>query len=99
MAKICFSCKKNLDLSGRPGRGDSCPFCTADQKACLNCRFYDDSSYNECNEPQAERILEKNRSNYCDYFEFADSSATDVAMSDGKEEDPLEKLKGLFKDS
>ncbi|VAV84074.1 hypothetical protein MNBD_DELTA01-714 [hydrothermal vent metagenome] len=97
--KICFSCKKTIDLTGKPGRGDSCQFCAADLKVCLNCRFYDDSSYNECREPQAERVKEKDRSNYCDYFEFAESSTTDEAAAEGKKEDPLDRLKDLFKDT
>ncbi len=97
--KICFSCKKIIELTGRPGRGDSCQSCAADLKVCLNCRFYDDSSYNECREPQAERVKEKDRSNYCDYFEFSESSAVGEAADKDKKEDPLDRLKDLFKDT
>ncbi len=98
MAKRCFSCTKTLALSGKPGRGDSCPFCSADLKACRNCRFFDDSSYNECAEPQAERVLEKDRSNYCEYFEFTEDSGMDESGLGQTKEDPIERLKDLFKD-
>lgn len=98
MAKRCFSCAKIIELSGKPGRGDSCPFCSADQKVCLNCRFFDDSSYNECTEPQAERVLEKDRSNYCEYFEFTEDSGKGATEINQTKEDPKEKLKDLFKD-
>ncbi|VAW37707.1 hypothetical protein MNBD_DELTA02-25 [hydrothermal vent metagenome] len=97
--KICFSCGKTIDLTGTPGRGDSCRFCTADLRACLNCRFRDDSSYNECREPQAERVKEKDRSNYCEYFEFAESSADGGLTGESRKENPLDRLKDLFKDT
>lgn len=35
---------------------------------CRNCAHHDTSAYNECREPQADRVLEKERSNFCDYF-------------------------------
>jgi hypothetical protein len=31
-------------------------------------------SYNLCREPQAERVIEKSRSNFCGYFVLRDSS-------------------------
>ena len=36
---------------------------------CKNCRFYDPTAYNECREPSAEVVREKERANFCDYFE------------------------------
>jgi hypothetical protein len=44
-------------------------------------------SYNECREPQAERVIEKDRSNFCDFFTFRD------AETDGKGKDSGESLK------
>mgnify|MGYP000450689798 FL=1 len=32
------------------------------------CKFYDQSAYNECRESSADRIVEKEKSNFCDYF-------------------------------
>ncbi len=89
----CFHCKKELETDVRPGRGDSCPHCGSDVKVCLNCRFYDAASYNECREPSAERVVEKDRANFCDYFEFRGAGNKGAAP-----EDPLQKLKGLFKE-
>ncbi len=91
----CFSCKKELDISGKPARGDTCQFCTADLRCCYNCGFHDKAAYNECREAQAERVVNKDRSNFCDYFVFVggrDGSGEDKA------EDPLSGLKGLFGD-
>lgn len=94
--KLCFSCKKELDIDTKPGRSDACPWCTADLKVCLNCKFFDQDSYNDCREPQAERVLDKDRSNFCDFFVFRD---TDNADTENANEDPMKNLKDLFKDS
>ncbi len=50
------------------GRGDSCPQCKRDTRTCKGCIFFDSSCHNECREPSADRVLEKERSNFCDYF-------------------------------
>ena len=34
------------------------------------CVFYDKTCYNECKEPLAERILEKEKANFCSYFKL-----------------------------
>jgi len=67
---VCFSCGAQFDSAEKPGRADTCPVCDADVHCCRNCEFYDPGSYNECRETQAERVLEKDRSNFCDYFAF-----------------------------
>lgn len=93
--KACFSCEKEIFIEGKPGRRDSCPACGSDLRVCLNCRFHDKSSYNECREPSAERALEKEKANFCDYFEFIDS---EVAEKDEMEkEESRKKLDDLFK--
>ena len=70
MAKIaCFSCHKTFEVDVPVGRRDTCPSCTADAKVCLNCRLYDKNSYHECVESQAEWVEDKEKSNFCDYFE------------------------------
>jgi len=68
---VCAQCKKDFHLTGSIGRGDTCPFCGADLRCCLNCRHYDTAAYNQCREPNAERVLEKDRSNFCDFFSVA----------------------------
>ncbi len=92
--KVCFRCKKEVDADGTIGRRDTCPFCGADLHCCLNCRFYDLAAYNQCREPQAERVLEKDRSNFCDYFRFRESvhDAPETGGGSAKE-----KLEALFK--
>lgn len=91
--KKCFSCRTELELNGTPGRGDECPGCGADLKVCLNCAFFDETSYNECREPRADRVLEKTRANYCEYFQFRDASES---RDSGAEEKAKEAFKKLF---
>ncbi|MGH7830448.1 MAG: hypothetical protein ACREP8_09755 [Candidatus Binatia bacterium] len=57
-----------MESSDTVGRRDTCPQCSWDLHACYNCLHYDAQAYNECREPQAERVLEKDKSNFCDYF-------------------------------
>jgi hypothetical protein len=93
--RICNSCKETLEVGPKVGRRESCPFCESDLHVCLNCRFYDPGSYNDCREPQAERVVDKGRSNFCDYFEFRDSSSGGRRKEE--KTDPTAKLEGLFK--
>lgn len=37
-------------------------------RVCLNCHFYQPSAHWECHETIPERVAEKDRSNFCDYF-------------------------------
>jgi hypothetical protein len=63
----CWHCGNAL-AALEYGRQDICPKCRRDTKVCRNCHFHDRSANNECREPQAERVVDKERSNFCDYF-------------------------------
>ncbi len=64
----CASCKKEVTVEGKVGRRDTCPHCGSDLHSCLNCEFYDEGAYNQCRETEAERVTDKEKSNFCDYF-------------------------------
>lgn len=91
----CFSCNSVIEIDVGPARSDTCLKCDADLKVCLNCSLYDDGAYNECHEPQAERAVDKNLANFCEFFNFMDS----VGEETKEELDTLQDLKELFKDS
>ena len=65
---VCFHCGHSIPVIGIIGRREDCSKCGADLHVCKNCEFYDSKSYNECKEPQADRVVEKERGNFCDYF-------------------------------
>ncbi|MGZ3687711.1 MAG: hypothetical protein ACXVBW_05395 [Bdellovibrionota bacterium] len=63
----CWKCGAKLTPLDY-GRQDTCRQCGWDTKVCKNCEFYDPAYNNECRENQADRVVEKERSNFCDYF-------------------------------
>ena len=88
----CFSCGKGLDYPIGIVRRDECEHCGADVHACKNCAFYDASSYNECRETSAEVCLEKERANFCDYFQAGAGSGGTQSK-----EDLMSAAEALFK--
>lgn len=96
---ICHSCKKEIPVVDRIGRRDECPHCHADLHVCLNCQFYDPAVYNECHESNAERVLEKDRSNYCDYFSTGTGLPRSSAPAANPADEARHKLESLFKKS
>lgn len=89
----CLHCKKEISTVDKPGRREECPHCGGDLHICRHCKFYDRAAYNECLETQADRVVEKDRSNFCDYFQWADS----LIQKDISTDDAKKKLEGLFK--
>ena len=69
-----------------------CEKCHSDAHVCKNCAFYDAKVYNECREPQAEVIREKDRANVCDYFQPRAARAGRTAES---KSDPLQAAEAL----
>ncbi len=91
----CYHCSAELDYKqGNVSRSDTCPQCGNDVRVCYNCMHYDESSYNECREPVAERIVNKDKSNFCDYFVVTGAGGR---AKTNKKEDALKKLDDLFK--
>lgn len=66
----CWNCGNPLTALDY-GRQDSCEKCGRDTRTCKGCIHYDRSYNNECRENQADRVVEKERANFCDYFKPA----------------------------
>jgi len=64
----CAFCNQEIEFEGRVSRNDACPKCGRDLHCCLQCKFYDLGAYNECKEVLAERMVDKERANICEYF-------------------------------
>lgn len=79
----CFSCGKTLTPSDY-GRGDICPGCRRDTRVCRNCQHWDPKMNNECKEPSADRVVEKEKSNFCDYFVAGSHTASGKSALDAK---------------
>ena len=96
----CSVCSASAEFEGPLGRSARCGRCGADLRCCLNCRFHDLSSYNDCAEPSAERVLEKDRANYCDYFSArgtVDAGPPSSGSSSAAESSPMSDLEKLFR--
>ena len=71
MEIFCYKCCKELEWEAFVPRTSECPHCYASIHSCMMCQFYDKSCYNECRESSAERVTDKEKANFCDYFKLA----------------------------
>jgi hypothetical protein len=67
-AMHCYGCAREIVVVERVGLRDECPGCGAKVHVCLNCDFYEPGLNNDCRETSADRVVDKDRSNFCDYF-------------------------------
>jgi hypothetical protein len=72
--KSCHHCGRELSVLAKIGRTEGCPFCHSDLKCCLNCRLHDPGANNQCLEPQTEWVTDKDKANFCEFFEFRATS-------------------------
>lgn len=96
MSTNCHKCSKPLPDSFKVmvARSDTCPHCRADIRCCKMCQHYDVKAYNECREPSADRIVDKEKANFCDYFKYGAGGATDAEK---QRQEQLAKAMSLFK--
>lgn len=88
---VCFKC--GTAFAGKPARGDDCDKCRQALRCCMNCKHYDTKAYNSCKESQAERVVDKERGNFCDYFAPSEGKSN----SAGTKADQIKRLDDLFK--
>lgn len=65
----CYNCGKEFEL--KVYRNTECASCGKDAKVCLNCKFYSPGSHWDCDESIREAVREKDRANFCDFFELS----------------------------
>jgi len=64
----CWHCGANLGAHDY-GRETGCAGCNKPTRVCRNCRWFDTSRASACQETRAEPVLEKERANFCEFFE------------------------------
>ncbi|MFH1672422.1 MAG: hypothetical protein ABIF87_03205 [Pseudomonadota bacterium] len=57
--------------------------------------FYDTGAHHECREPIAEYVTDKDRTNFCDMFQFRETSEGEKGIEE--KDRALGALEGLFK--
>jgi hypothetical protein len=77
--RACRRCGAAIEVVERIGRRDACLSCGTDLRCCRHCTFYEPTANNQCREPQAERQVDKERGNFCDWFSLG---AAKPAVSD-----------------
>lgn len=65
---FCYHCQTELEENNF-GRRDECPKCSRDTRVCKNCKNFDITRNNQCLEEQATRQVEKEKSNFCEWFQ------------------------------
>jgi hypothetical protein len=67
---VCWKCGASLDGEPLPlARLAECRACHADLHVCRLCKFYAPGVANGCREPIAEEVKDKERANFCGYFQ------------------------------
>lgn len=95
MTMHCPHCLKELALDSKIPFRETCPHCVRDLHCCLACVFHDKGCSNECREPQADRVLDKEKANYCEYFQFAKKAVSGQGVDPAAE--AKRRLEELFK--
>ena len=94
MSVTCYKCQKEVQVESNQdiSRSEECQHCYTSLRCCHMCKFYDKSAYNECKEPTAERVLDKEKANFCDFFKIANSKS-----DSDQTQDLLAQANALFK--
>jgi hypothetical protein len=69
---VCYRCGASLATLSLPwSRQDECPVCENYLHVCRMCVNFDARVPKQCREDDAEEVFEKERANFCDWFEPA----------------------------
>lgn len=91
---LCWKCGNKEEFADRVPLRAECGKCGEDLHVCKSCQFWDPKVYNECREPQAELVPDRERANRCDYFQ----AGAEGGKSSGPTKDALkEAAEALFK--
>lgn len=90
MTGACHRCEAPVEAE-RVGVRDVCEHCRAYLHCCRNCDLYDPGAHNDCREPSAEMVADKEQGNFCDYFQLSPPRGRAPARSGGARA-ALEKL-------
>jgi hypothetical protein len=90
----CFACDAEVDFAAgeKPGFRDSCETCGADLHVCRNCEMHDPGAHNQCREPNAEWVRERERANHCEYFAPSDRGGGEAAAAASRARSQLDAL-------
>lgn len=74
---VCWKCGASIESLSLPlERNDSCPDCRAELYVCRMCEYFDPKVSGQCREPIADHVANKERANFCGYFQLRPDSYT-----------------------
>lgn len=73
----CFHCGSEQKQEF-VGRQDVCEKCGRNLRCCRNCRHFDTHANNQCREEQATRQVEKEKGNFCEWFQVAEGKRSGI---------------------
>lgn len=65
----CWRCGREIVIEGRIGRQMLCA-CNTSLHSCKNCQDWDTRAHNQCLEPLAEFVADRESGNFCSYFKL-----------------------------
>ena len=92
----CQFCGSAVTLAEPIPRESSCEKCLHDYHSCRQCRHYDTSRRNSCRETEAEMVEDKERRNFCEFFEFNPKPFAGAGKQADRASQARAKLEGLF---
>ena len=98
---LCWNCGKPTGITtGKVFRGDQCTECLADLRCCRGCRFFDPNRRAQCQEPVEKPIVNKEKANFCDFFQMRNvvKRPGGISVQKDTKEDRKKKFDDLFKD-
>jgi predicted RNA-binding Zn-ribbon protein involved in translation (DUF1610 family) len=73
----CWKCNSKLEFSEKKiSFRAECPKCSADVHVCKNCRFYSLGKPNDCLIPDIDKVVDKEKNNYCEEFSMREKLKT-----------------------
>ena len=96
---VCHSCATSHRFEDVVPRRADCERCGGPLHCCRNCTFYDPTAHNGCREPSADRVVEKDTSNFCDFFRPGAGAGAAGAAASARPSSAFDELDKLFKKS
>lgn len=95
--KQCHCCGYEwVSTLKQPAVKEICEGCNAYLHSCFNCRFRKRHVHNECEIPNSDWVADREGCNFCDWFEFKDSTGDNGA--DPKQAAARDSFDALFGD-
>lgn len=87
----CQFCKAELTFDLVSFR-EECPKCGGAIHACVQCARYAPGRQNDCAEPNAEPVRDKDKNNRCDWYKFGATTTAVSGLSKAAADELLKKL-------